>query len=158
MFLPADAAVKLARKELTTHHAQGGLTASWAGADVGEAVLVRDLARAPSYWLVPIVSAGRVEGAIRVLGSGVVAAIEQFSCPAPVVTGIDAAQARRLAAEHIGGDESVAEPVYVHDGPPGREAWLVESSKGGKPARWIFVTAGGVYERPAGVPRDLERE
>ena len=47
-------------------------------------------------------------------------------------------------------EESVAEPVFVHDGPIGREAWLVVISSKTRPHRWVFVTKGGHYERAAG--------
>jgi hypothetical protein len=68
------------------------------------------------------------------------------------VTRIDAGAAAAQAAGRVHGarGETAAAPVYVHDGPPGREAWLVEVSRGGRPTRWIFVTPGAVYERPAG--------
>jgi hypothetical protein len=29
--------------------------------------------------------------------------------------------------------------MYVHDGPPGREAWVIEVSRQGRATRWIFV-------------------
>jgi hypothetical protein len=50
----------------------------------------------------------------------------------------------------VGETETMAEPMYVHDGPIGREAWLVVIRDHGVPTRWVFVTPGGSYERPAG--------
>jgi len=54
--------------------------------------------------------------------------------------------------------DSALEPVYVHDGPYGREAWLVEVLRNGRPNRWIFVTPAFIYERTCGEMRDTTRE
>lgn len=151
MFLSSDAAADVARRELTAQSTAGDPVAgNWGGAECGDPVLVHDLRKGPSYWLVPVISQGKVAGAIRVMGNGVVAAIERFRQPTQVVTGLDAAQARQRAAERIGSNEVLGEPRYIHDGPPGREAWLVEVLKENRPVRWIFLNAGGAYERPAG--------
>jgi hypothetical protein len=49
--------------------------------------------------------------------------------------------------------------MFVHDGPPGREAWLVPVAVGGgRITRWIFVSEGGIYERTAGELRAESRE
>lgn len=129
--------------------------AAWQGAAAGEPLLVRDLAGRPSYWLVPVVAAGRTVGTVRVLEDGRVAALEAPR-PGATVSSLDAAEAARRAAREVDaeGGESAAEPELVHDGPPGREAWRIEVSREGRPARWLFVTPGGVYERPAGEVRD----
>ena len=74
------------------------------------------------------------------------------------VTGIDARVAAERANACLTRNETAMEPVFVHDGPPGREAWLVTTSHGGQPHRWIFVTPGFVYERPAFEPFDPELE
>lgn len=52
------------------------------------------------------------------------------------------------------GFELASEPVFVHDGPIGKKAWLDEVSMHGKPSRWIFVSRELVYERRAGETRD----
>lgn len=159
MFLTSDAAADLARRELAAQStANDPVAGNWRGAECGDPVLVHDLRKSPSYWLVPVISKGGVAGAIRVMGNGVVAAIERFRQPAQVVTGLDAAQARECAAKRIGSDELLGESRYVHDGPPGREAWLVEVLKENRPVRWIFLNAGGAYERPAGSFRSSEKE
>ena len=70
-------------------------------------------------------------------------------CPS-VVTGITAQEAARLAATAAGASEDeVDAPSYVHDGPPGREAWLVRVRSGGQ-HRDLLVTAAGAVDRPAG--------
>jgi hypothetical protein len=92
------------------------------------------------------------------MGTGVVAAIERFRQPAPIVTGLDAAQVRQRAAERTSSDEVLGEPRLVHDGPPGREVWLVEVLKENRLVRWIFLNASGAYERPAGTSLNAEKE
>lgn len=135
------------------------LFAPWRAASTGEPVLVYNLWKQPSYWLVPVVSGGRVIGFIRLLDTGAVSALGAYyrdpgqleNCPG-LVTGIDAAEAARevVARWAVDQGETALEPIYVHDGPPGREAWLVEILRDGRPVRWIFVTPAFVYERPAG--------
>jgi hypothetical protein len=143
------------------------LFAPWLGASIGEPMLVRNVSGAASYWLVPVVLGGRVVGFARVLPSGVVAAFGAFyrrvseiaHCPL-VVTRIDADEAARLAATRIDAarDEEAAAPVYVHDGPPGREAWMVGVLRHGQFVRHVFVTPGSVYERPLADRFDSDRE
>jgi hypothetical protein len=137
--------------------------ADWAGGTVGEPVLVHDVFGRPSYWLLPYVAAGRTVGFVRLWGTGRVFAMGTWCagpgqierCPA-VVTGITADEARRRfqAAVALRPGETVEEPIFVHDGPPGREAWLVETRSHGRPARWVFLTPGGAYERRAGETLD----
>lgn len=167
-FIGEDAALALARKEIGRPDLLGdGLFAPWATASLGRPVLVRTVLKQHSYWVVPVVLQGRAAGFVRILGDGTVAAVGVFyrsldgirDAPS-TVTGLTADQARRMVAEHIRGEqgETAAAPVYVHDGPPGREAWMFEVLREGSPVRWIFVTAAFVYVRPAGAMRaeDLE--
>ena len=131
--------------------------APWARASVGEPVLVSTLRGEPSYWTVPVERDGRVIGFVRVSGTAQVMAAGTFyrdpqrlsSCPS-AVTGITAQEAVRLAATAVGASEDeVDAPSYVHDGPPGREAWLVRVRTGGQ-HKDLFVTAAGAVDRPAG--------
>ena len=131
--------------------------APWAGASVGEPVLVSTMSGEPSYWTVPVESRGRVIGFVRVSGTGQAMAAGAFyrdpqqlsGCPS-VVTGVTAQEAARLAATAAGASEDeVDAPSYVHDGPPGREAWLVRVRSGGQ-HRDLLVTAAGAVDRPAG--------
>lgn len=133
--------------------------APWREMTLGEPVLVMTVHKEPSYWSVPVLIRGRVAGFVRVLGTGKVAALGTFyqdptqidDCPV-VVTVIDATEACYRAQEliHPEEGETASDPLFVHDGPPGREAWLIEVIKEGRPYRWIFVTPAFVYERPAG--------
>jgi hypothetical protein len=136
-------------------------------ATIGDPVLVHTVFGEPSYWMAPAYIGEHVAGFVRVLGSGRVASVGTFytnrsrlsSCPA-IVTGIDNAEAARRAAGRIRVDEGdvALEPVYVHDGPYGREAWLVEVRRADHPGRWIFVTPAFTYERASGDTRDTTRE
>jgi hypothetical protein len=131
--------------------------AVFAAASLGEPLLVHNVAKQPSYWLVPVVLVGKVVGSIRVSATGGVAAIASYCrdagdlprCP-DVVTRISADEAERRAALQLdaASGEVTSPPVYVHDGSPGREAWLVETYAHGRSARRIFVTPFKMYERP----------
>jgi hypothetical protein len=160
MFLSSERALKIARDEIrSTQIQQDPMFGPLRHAPLGQPVLVKDIFKNPSYWLVPVMVEDRVAGFVRVLGTGVVAAVGAFyrdpgeigTCPT-IVTGMDAAEASRRAEERIASEagEVASAPVFVHDGPVGREAWLVEVSRGRKPRRWIFVTPAFIYERPAG--------
>ena len=124
------------------------------GVQPGTPVLVRDLRDAPSYWLVPGLEQGAVVALARVLLDARVATLAWLPSPAAsavaVVTGLDERGARATA--HALGtrepDTSVSEPVLVHDGPVGREAWRIDvASPAG--TRSVFATGGGTYERSA---------
>jgi hypothetical protein len=119
----------------------------------------------PSYWLVPILVEERAVGFARVLPTGRLADLGVFRShsgeigdyPA-VVTHITADEARSNAADTLQPGEKASQPVFVHDGPLGREAWLVETQKKGRPNRWIFVTEAGCYDRLAGQELDEDLE
>jgi hypothetical protein len=131
--------------------------APWSAASTGEPVVVSSITGEPEYWTVPIEARGRAVGFVRVTGDGTVAAAGALyrdprhleACPA-VVTGITAEAAARAAAAAVGVTaDRVASAVYVHDGPPGREAWSVLVATDDGP-RHLLVTAAGVQERSAG--------
>jgi hypothetical protein len=128
------------------------LFAPWAAAQVGEPVLVRTVSGQPSYWTVPVELEGRAIGFVRVsLDGRALAAGARYRDPnrtatAPaLVTGVSAEDARRSALANESDGSTAGEPVYVHDGPPGREAWLVEVHPPGQAVRRVFVTAAGTY-------------
>ncbi|HEU4882003.1 MAG TPA: hypothetical protein VFT45_07160 [Longimicrobium sp.] len=127
------------------------------GAALGEPVLVYDVTRQPSYWTVPVVRTGRVVGFVRVSGTGEVEAVGSYcreisrlsQCP-ETLTRISAGEAERRAAALFepSAGETASPPLYVYDGCPGQEAWLVEISARGRPVCRIFITAAEEYERP----------
>jgi hypothetical protein len=147
--------------------ASDAMLAPWPVPTVGAPVMVEDIAGAPSYWLVPFMSSGHVIGSARVDASGRVMTIGMSrsrtgrveDCPR-VVTLVTAEEAASAAHEVLEQGEDALPPRFVHDGPPGREAWLVETQRAGRRARWITVTPGGTSARPAGVRlgQDSNRE
>jgi hypothetical protein len=158
--IAADEAKQIAAGELNQLRQAGdSLLSQWPKGVVGEPVMVSDVFGRPSYWLVPFIVAGRVAGFVRILKEGRVAAVGTFcrrpgkldTCP-NIVTGISAEEARIRFDDSVQleGDETAAPPVFVHDGPIGRETWMVVTVRGSQPHRWIFISKGGWYERRAG--------
>lgn len=111
-----------------------------------------------SYFLVPDRREGMVVAVARVFPDGRVAGVLRPTVPAPdcaaVVTGVAAGPLRALADEiaRREGATVVGEPRLVHDGPVGREAWLLTLALPGGSQRWVFATAGGSYTRRPGEP------
>jgi hypothetical protein len=141
--------------------ARDPLFAPWTDASVGEPILVRSTDGRPAYWLAPIEHAGRAIGFVRVSLAGEVAAagvlyrdVRRAGDAPALVTRLDAETALARAREAVPGSEPIGDAVYVHDGPPGREAWMVRLRDPDRATRVVFVTPGGTYERdPAGAPR-----
>ena len=150
----------IAQGEIRTGPAAGDpVFANWRGASTGAPVLVHDGSGRPSYWLVPVQRNRAVVGFVRVLGDGRVGASIALRA-GTAVTAIEPGEARRRAVETIdlAAGEHCGAVLLMHDGPPGREAWRVEVRRAGHPVRWVFVTPGGTYSRPAGELRDESRE
>ncbi len=137
--------------------ARDPLFAPWPEPEAGVPVMVEDLAGAPAYWLVPLEAKARAIGAARVDAKGHVMTIG-ITCRTPerveacprVVTLLTAEEAALAAHAVLEPGEDPSPPRFVHDGPPGREAWLVETRREGRSARWITVTQGGASARRAG--------
>ncbi len=133
------------------------LFASWPEPAVGAPVMVTDITGTPSYWLVPLEVANRTIGAARVHAEGRVLTIGLIcreaskieDCP-KVVTLLSAEEAAAKARAVLELGEEALPPRFVHDGPPGRESWLIETRLDQQPARWIMVTPGGTTSRRAG--------
>jgi hypothetical protein len=110
------------------------------------------------YYLVPDRRDGGVVAVARVLPNGRVASVARLAAPtvdcAAAVTGLSAAQSLALAddvARRHGGT-LVGEPCLVHDGPVGREAWLLVVQGPDDERHWVFATGGGTYARKPGDP------
>lgn len=168
MFITGDEALTAARREIKSAIVQDDpMFAPWSDSSLGQPVLVRTVFKQPSYWLVPVLVQERVVGFVRVLETGKVAAVGVHcrdpsriaTCPA-TITGIDAEEADRRARTRVHPElgETPMDPVFVHDGPPGREAWLIEVLKDDRPTRWVFVTPAFSYERRAGEMLREDRE
>jgi len=100
----------------------------------------------PSYHLVPLALADGGHGFVRVGPDANVQAAGRYGGNAPATMDRDHVVAMATAALRVG--ERAEDPRLVHDGPPGREAWLVVVTVSGAPSRWLFVSPGGVHERP----------
>ncbi len=128
----------------------------WRDAVVGDPVLVRTVELDPSYWIVPVVRYGQVLGYIDVGPRGQVLGYAYLyrspddlsPCP-PVVTRLSAEEAYKQAEEILSTypDAEFTDPVFVHDGPRNRLAWMIEVRVGGELATRVFVTPGYVYQR-----------
>ena len=151
---------KIAKDEFARSLKEGDeLLQSWSQATVGKSVVVHDVNGKPDYWIVPFTARGHVVAFVRVSDCGSVLGIGTFCshsdsisrCPKHV-TGLAVEQARLRVVSEVkpGANETIGDPVYVHDGPIGREAWMVVVSNKLGPKRWLFVTESGIYERPAG--------
>ncbi len=139
------------------------LFAPWADASVGDPIVVRSLDGRPSYWLVPIERDGRAIGFVRISLAGEVAAAgaryrdpRRLEAAPRLVTGIDAGEAAARAEAALPGGTRLGDAIYVHDGPPGREAWMVRMLDPSGAPRVVFVTSGGTYERGAAEMPDAE--
>lgn len=138
----------------------------WRGSTAGKPLLVRTLSREPSYWIVPLMRDELPTGFIRISGNGQV--IHMGIVPRDPASlpwsrwniGMTRQEVEQKAGEHFAlqPGETLSEPVFVHDGPVGREAWLVVVSSQAVPTRWLFFTPAFVYERPAGTVREEGRE
>ena len=139
------------------------LFAPWVDASVGDPVLVRTIDGRASYWLVSVEREGRAIGFVRVSLAGKVAAAgvryrdpRRLETAPTLVTGIDASEAAARAEAAVPGGDTVGEAIYVHDGPPGREAWMVRLRDASGAPRMVFVTPGGTYEHGAAAMPDTE--
>jgi hypothetical protein len=105
----------------------------------------------PSYWLVTGHGPGGVEAIARVLLDGHVATVGA-SPPGAGDAGAAVTGLSRSRAAQARPPGTVDGPILVHDGPVAREAWLYIAADDDGSRRWVFMTAGGSYERPAGTP------
>jgi hypothetical protein len=65
---------------------------------------------------------------------------------------------RKMNAVTLEPGEVAGMPLFVHDGPVGRETWRVETVLNDAAHRWFFISAGGIYVRPAGSILDESSE
>ena len=132
----------------------------WAELEVSDPRLVSDISGNPSYWVVPLLCGRNTVGFVRVLSDGAVLAIgitcrtpeTPEACPVPAFAmSPDDVELKLRAKSRLQYGEKRTEPRFVHDGPPGREVWLIETRHNSVPNRWIFVGQAGIYERRAGI-------
>jgi len=79
VFVNCDQAIDIAKAKIKQAEAQRNLAnASWSDASLGQPVLVEDVFKDPSYWIIPLLIQEQVAGFVRVLGTGRVTAIGTF--------------------------------------------------------------------------------
>ena len=79
MFVNCNQALEIAKTKIKQTEAQRNIAnASWSDASLGQPVLVEDVFKAPSYWIVPLLIQNRVAGFMRILGTGKVTASGTF--------------------------------------------------------------------------------
>jgi hypothetical protein len=154
---PDDTASPDERATVTAsaRHAFAALPGTSAAPTPGEPELVRPAegTRGAGYWLVPGGSGGAIAAVARILRDGRVATVGTLSAPArdcaEAVTGLAASQVAVLAGDiaRQHGGRAVGTPILVHDGPVGREAWLVTLQRDSGETLLVFATAGGTYIR-----------
>jgi hypothetical protein len=131
----------------------------WREAILGDPELVRTVELEPSYWVVPVVRQSQVLGYIEVSRHERVLGHAYFyqnphdlsSCPRSVTRlSSDEAykQAQGVLKTYSGA--KFTNPMFVHDGPHNRLAWMIEVHFGDELVSRVFVTPGYVYERKAG--------
>ena len=164
----AEEALDIARAQATELISSGDpLFGLWTKGKWGDPVIVHDVFGNPSYWLVPLHVDAYVVGFVRVSAAGKMLAAGTFcrdpqkliTCP-KVVTGLSLEEAQDMLLKDIklAPGENAGAPLFVHDGPEGREAWSVTTMLDGKPHRWVFITPGGTYQRSAGMILDQDLE
>jgi hypothetical protein len=136
----------------------------WKHATVGNPVLVRTTSLEPSYWITPVKLGKSVLGYIEVGLNYTVIGHAYFytnpekldDCPL-TVTRISREEALRLAKTTLENypDAHFSKPFFVHDNARGRLAWMIELRKNNELVSQVFVTPNYVYERKAGVAREL---
>lgn len=139
-----------------TQHDDSAMIGPWREAVLGDPVLVRTVELEKSFWIVPVERSGQTLGHIDISSDGDIWGYAFFYsnpadlsvCP-PFATRISAEEAREVAADilktYTGGEFS--SPVFVHDGPHNRLAWMIEVREKDKLASRVFVTPGYAYER-----------
>src|ERR1700674_2097842 len=107
-------------------------------AQAGSLVPVYTVETKPAYSLVPFLRQGSLVGICRILDSGEVITVGPSrpgaTNAAASVTGLTRDEAVAKAGPEAG------EPLLVHDGPPGREAWMFHT-----PAGRVFIAGSGAY-------------
>ena len=134
----------------------GAILADASDLVVGAPDAVRSPGGELDYWLVPGLRGDAVVAVARILPDARLATVGELREPAvdtaQAVTGLSGEQARQVAADLRDRYPAVSEPVLVHDGPVGREAWLCAVTAADGSERWVFATGGGTYDREANTP------
>jgi hypothetical protein len=159
--IPAPQALAVARSYFASllRHDDSSMISPWREAALGDPVLVRTVELEDSFWIVPVERRGQALGYISIGPGGQVLGHAYLyrdpndlsACP-PLATRISAKEARELADDLLKtySGARFSDPVFVHDGPHGRLAWMIEVRVEGELVSRVFVTPGHAYERRTG--------
>jgi len=127
----------------------------WNDAAIGNPLQVFTVNLEPSFWIIPVQLNQKVIGHIEI-DNGRVTGFTLFyknpesiqTCP-KVVTRITAGEAKLEAKgilkKHI--NAVISEPVFVHDGPKNRLAWMFNVRYDDQIRYQVFATPGYAYQR-----------
>ncbi len=151
--IPISASAARACAESVLRGGISGLAAVFSGPDLktGEVVPVYTLQRRIAYFLVGLMAPNGLIGFVRVGPDGTIQAWGSFGGrPVSTVTLLSQEEAQAAARSRIreAEGEHAAPPLFVCDREGGHGEWLIEVGHKGHPKRWLFVTPGGIYERP----------
>ena len=161
MIIPAPKALTIARHYFNgiLQHEDSLMINPWREAELGNPILVRTVESKASFWMVPVEHPGQALGYINIGPDGQVMGYaylyenpaDLFACP-PLATRISAEEARELANDLLKAYKAAefSTPVFVHDGPHSRLAWMIEIRMASKLISRVFVTPGYSYEQKTG--------
>jgi hypothetical protein len=161
MMIPAPQAMAIAQSCFAgiLLHDDSSMIGPWREAVLGDPILVRTVELKNSFWIVPVERPGQALGYISIGPDGRVMGYAYLYhnpadlsvCPA-LATRISAEEARELADDLLKayGGARFSDPVFVHDGPTSRLAWMIEVRAEDELVSRVFVTPGYAYERRIG--------
>jgi hypothetical protein len=161
MIIPVSQALAIAQSYFNSilQHDDSLMISPWREAALGDPVLVRTVESRPSFWIIPVERPGQVLGHINIGPDGRVMGYAYLYqnpanlsvCP-PLATRISAEEARELANDLLKNYRGArfSTPVFVHDGPHSRLAWMIEVRVEDELVSRVFVTPGYAYERRIG--------
>lgn len=129
-------------------------------ADVGNPILVRDLAGEPTFWFVPFLTGNLacgfahidLSGGIDRLGIYGATAIDHGSwIDASFFEGPPLAFVEEIKSRYP--DATLSDPLFSYDKAPTRLAWVVKIKHSDQSETVVFISGAGWYERPVGEER-----
>lgn len=161
MIIPAPQALAIAQSYFNRvlKLDDSSMISPWREAELGDPIMVRTMESKASFWIIPVERPGQALGYINIGSDGRVMGyaylyenqVDLSACP-PLATRISAEEARELANDLLKTYRGAkfSTPVFVHDGPHNRLAWMIEVRTENKLVSRVFVTPGYAYERRVG--------
>lgn len=161
MIIPVSQALAIAQSYFSSILEQDDslMISPWREAALGDPVLVHTVESKASFWIIPVERLGQALGHINISREGRVMGYAYLYqdpadlsvCP-PLATRLSAEEARELAGDLLNAYSGArfSDPVFVHDGPTSRLAWMIEVRAEDELISRVFVTPGYAYERRMG--------